>query len=98
MGRGESIPAALTRRSVRSGARSSAPRGYYATKKIVFSFDSSIADTTAHLFECSDDLLKEVKNARVCGGMHLRTSIEHGAELGKEVAKYVLRNNFQPLK
>ena len=32
-------------------------------------------------------------NARVWGGMHLRTSIEHGAELGKEIAKYVLRNN-----
>ncbi|MEO6408351.1 MAG: vanadium-dependent haloperoxidase [Burkholderiaceae bacterium] len=79
-----------------SGAVTEVLRDHYATKKIVFSFDSSVTGTT-HPFERSDDLVKEVMNARVWGGMHFRTSIDHGAELGKDVAKYVLRNNFQPV-
>ncbi len=80
-----------------SGAVAEVLRSFYDTKKIVFAFDSSVAGTTAHPFERTDDLVKEIIDARVWGGMHFRTSGEHGAELGKEVAKYIGRNHFQAL-
>ena len=79
-----------------NGAVTEVLRDFYATKKIVFSFDSSVTGMT-HPFERSDELVKEVKDARVWGGMHFRTSVEHGAELGKEVAKYIVRTHFQPV-
>ncbi len=81
-----------------SGAVAEVLRSFYDTKKVVFAFDSTVSGTTVHRVERTDDLVKEIIDARVWGGMHFRTSAEHGAELGKEVAKYIGRNYFQPIK
>jgi VCPO second helical-bundle domain len=40
---------------------------------------------------------QEVEDARVWGGMHYRTAVAHGSELGRNVADYGLKNHLQPL-
>ena len=39
----------------------------------------------------------EIRDARVWGGMHFRSSVDAGAELGKEVGKWVAKNHFRPV-
>lgn len=81
-----------------SGAVMEAVRSFYGTKKLHFTFNSTIATTVPHAYESTDDVLKEVMNARVWGGMHFRTSNEHGADLGKQVGHWVGNKHFQTVK
>ena len=80
-----------------TGALMETLRGFYGTKKISFTFTSSVSGTNPRSYESTDDKIKEVLNARVWGGMHFRTSGEHGAELGKSVAKFIAKHHFQPV-
>jgi hypothetical protein len=69
-------------------------RTFYGTKHVIFDFNSTVTGTTHH-FERTDDMVQEIGNARVWGGMHFRSSVEAGAALGKEVAKWVTKHHFQ---
>jgi PAP2 superfamily len=40
---------------------------------------------------------KEVEDARVWGGIHYRTAVAHGSELGHHVADYGLKNHLRPV-
>jgi PAP2 superfamily len=40
---------------------------------------------------------KELEDARVWGGIHYRTAVAHGSELGHHVADYGLKNYLRPL-
>jgi hypothetical protein len=40
---------------------------------------------------------QEVEDARVWGGMHYRTAVVHGSELGRSVADYGLKNYLRPV-
>jgi hypothetical protein len=44
-----------------------------------------------------NDIEKEIVDARVLGGMHFRHSSMHGAQLGRKVAKNLVKNFFQKL-
>ena len=81
-----------------SGAVMETVRSFYGTQKLKFTFNSAVASTVPHAFESTDDVVKEVMNARVWGGMHFRTSNEHGADLGKLVGQWVVKRNFQAVK
>jgi hypothetical protein len=76
------------------GSTAETLRSFYGTKKVSFSFDSTVTGTT-HDYERTDDLVRDMKNGRVWGGMHFRHSTEVGAELGKDVAKWIARHHFQ---
>jgi hypothetical protein len=78
------------------GAMAEAIRSFYGTKQVRFAFDSTITATT-HDYESTDDLVRDVRNGRVWGGMHFRHSAVVGTELGKEVAKWVAKRHFQPV-
>jgi hypothetical protein len=80
-----------------SGSTMEVLRTFYGTKNVSFDFSSAVTGTTHH-YERTDDLVQEVRNARVWGGMHFRSSVEAGAELGKDVAKWVANNNFRPVE
>ena len=41
---------------------------------------------------------QEVEDARVWGGMHYRTAVAHGGELGRTVADYGLKNYLRPVR
>jgi hypothetical protein len=80
-----------------TGALAEALRRFFGTKNITITFTSAVTGT-AHTFTSTDDLVKEVIEARVCGGMHFRTSIVHGTVLGKKVAKWIARRYFKPIE
>jgi hypothetical protein len=40
---------------------------------------------------------RELEDARVWGGIHYRTAVTHGSELGHHVADYALKNHLRPL-
>jgi hypothetical protein len=44
-----------------------------------------------------NDIEKEIVDARVLGGMHFRHSCMNGAQLGRKVAKNMVKNFFQEL-
>jgi hypothetical protein len=48
-------------------------------------------------FDRFSEVLKEVIDARVWGGIHFRTDDVHGAVIGKKVAHWVGKHYFQPL-
>jgi hypothetical protein len=54
------------------------------------------AAITEHDFTNTQDIVSEVINARVYGGMHYRTSAEHGAMIGRKVADWVADHYFRP--
>jgi len=80
------------------GATAEVIRGFYGTKKVHFTFDSTVAGTVPHVYHSTDDLVHDSRNGRVWGGMHFRNSTIVGSELGKDVAKWVAKNHFRPVK
>lgn len=79
------------------GATAEVVRGFYGTKKVHFTFDSTVAGTVPHVYDSTDDLVHDSRNARVWGGMHFRNSTIVGTELGKDVAMWVAKNHFRPV-
>jgi hypothetical protein len=54
----------------------------------------SLTGLGARYFEKVQDLDYEVKNARIWGGIHYRTSVEVGGQIGKRVEDWILAHNF----
>ena len=71
-------------------------RSFYGTTKVSFQFNSLASGTTLS-FDSTDELVKSNVDGRVFGGMHFRTSAQHGSELGKQVAKWMVKHYFQPV-
>jgi hypothetical protein len=55
-------------------------------------------DLAEHRFTNTRDMVKEIIDARVYGGMHYRTSGVHGAVIARKVADYVAKHYFQPVE
>jgi len=58
--------------------------------------NSTVTNTT-HSYESVDAFVSESALARIWGGMHFRTSTEHGATLGRNVANWVADRHFRKL-
>lgn len=48
-------------------------------------------------YESLPELVKEMEDARVWGGIHFRSADEHGTRLGRQVGEYALQNFLKPL-
>jgi hypothetical protein len=81
-----------------TGAVVESLRQFYGTKKISFTWDTLVASAVVktRTYESTDELIREVIDARVHGGMHFRSAGEAGAELGRKTAQWVMRQHFQP--
>ena len=53
---------------------------------------------TVRTYERADEMVREVSNARVWGGLHYRRSVDVGADLGRKVAGWSLERYFQAEK
>ena len=53
--------------------------------------------TSPRTYTKFNDIEKEIVDARVLGGMHFRHSGMNGAQLGRKVAKNLVKNFFQEL-
>jgi hypothetical protein len=64
--------------------------------RLRFSIDSLVTGETRS-YQRFKDVVEEVNNARVWAGFHFRYAQDDGARLGRQVARFVVRNFFQPL-
>jgi hypothetical protein len=47
-------------------------------------------------WESFSQIEKEVENARVWGGIHYRTAVEHGTHIGRQVAEFAIKTQMRP--
>jgi hypothetical protein len=84
-----------------SGATLYSMMDFFGTDKIDVTITSGRTLNGAPIpprhFERLSDVIQEIVDARVWGGIHFRTADEDGAELGKKVARYVRKHYFQPV-
>jgi hypothetical protein len=73
-------------------------RHFFGTKAITITTTSTTSpNRPSHTFTWTDDMIAEIVDARVYGGMHYRTSGVRGAVIGRKVAKWVAKHYFQPV-
>jgi hypothetical protein len=85
---------------VGSGSVAEALRAFFDTKKITISFTPVAPGYSGGeiTHNSTDDMIKEVIEGRILGGMHYRTSGRHGAVMGRKVAMWVAKHYFQPVE
>ena len=74
---------------------------YLGTNKVTWTIATSTsvvpqlvkAERTYHNLNA---IAREIYNARVWAGLHWRHSTRHGAQIGRKVEKYVVKNFFRP--
>ena len=71
---------------------------YFGTPHLDVTLTSSVAGSVPHVFDNTNKMIDEVIMARVFGGMHFQTSVEHGSTIGKKVGRLVARNHFRPVR
>ena len=69
---------------------------FFGPGRIRFSIDS-LATGETRQYKRFREVPAEVNNARVWAGFHFRYSQEDGSRIGRKVARFVVRNFFQPL-
>jgi hypothetical protein len=79
-----------------SGAMAEALNAFFGTDKIRFSLDSRVTGTVRH-YHRFHDVVTDVNKARVLAGFHFRNSDQEGAHVGRDVARFVAANFFQPI-
>jgi PAP2 superfamily len=70
---------------------------FFGTDKIEFDISSSRFPGQPRHYERFSQVLKEIIDARVWGGIHFRTADTQGAVIGKKVAQWERKHYFQPL-
>ena len=90
------FPDYVSTHSATWGAFSETLRQFFGTKKINFTMTSAVTGTTRH-FTSTDDITKEIIDARVYVGFHFRTSDVEGVVMGKKIGRLVAKNYFRPL-
>ena len=83
--------------SCASAAIAQTLRAFYGTPWVRFEFASTVAGTHPRRYQSVDELVDEIANARVWGGMHFRSSTADGARLGRSVADWVATRHFRPV-
>ena len=66
----------------------------FGTSKLAFTFASSVTGSQQE-YQSTNDLVSTIQRARIAGGMHFRSATVAGEELGKQVARHLLRRNFR---
>ena len=79
-----------------AGAVAEVIKSYNKTPNVAFTWTSPVTGT-ARSYDSVYEMVREIKDARVWGGMHFRFANEDGATLGRRTAQWVVRNYFQPV-
>jgi len=80
-----------------SNAFTESLRQFFETKKLPVTLES-VTTGTSITYDSTDDIGKDINDARIYAGFHFRTACVHGSLIGRKVAKYVARNYFQPIR
>jgi len=78
-----------------TGSLMHAVRRFYGTDNVAFDFSSTVTGTTRR-FARTTELVAEMQDGRVWGGMHYRTSTVVGTTLGRDVVNWMLEKQFRP--
>jgi hypothetical protein len=70
---------------------------FFGTDKIAFDISSPRFPGQPRHFDRFSDVLKEIIDARVWGGIHFRTADTAGAVIGRKVAHWERKHYFQPI-
>jgi len=76
-----------------TGAVTESLRNYFGTKRVELVVSSTVTGTT-RTYEKLDDLVADVENARVWGGLHFRTTMTETAKHFPKIARDVGRRHF----
>jgi hypothetical protein len=76
-----------------TGGVTTALERYFGTKHVTLSLTSSVTGTT-RTYENLDDLVEDVENARVWGGLHYRTTMRETAKHFPRIARDVGKRHF----
>jgi hypothetical protein len=68
---------------------------FFETKKVEVTLDSTVTGT-ARTFDNTDDIVKDVADARIFAGFHFRSACVHGSVIGKKVVHWVSKRHFRP--
>jgi PAP2 superfamily len=78
-----------------SGSQTEVLRGFFGTRHIGIDMSSIVTPTMpVRHFDTTDQVITEVENARVWGGIHYRNSTLVGARIGREVARWDMARAF----
>jgi len=67
---------------------------FFGTDRVRLAVDSTVTGTT-RLYKRLSLASNDVTGARIYAGLHLRNSMNDGARLGRQVADWILRDNFR---
>jgi hypothetical protein len=67
---------------------------FFGTAQVPLTLDST-ATGTSHRYRNLDEVVREVRLARVAAGLHYRHSMLDGEQLGRRVARHVIRHHFR---
>lgn len=81
-----------------STAYAEALRHFFGNSHVKVTLTSRAPNTVPHVFHDTNEMVDEIIMARVFGGMHFQTSVEHGATIGRKVGRLVARNHFRSVK
>jgi hypothetical protein len=68
---------------------------FFGTDRVRLTVDSTVTSTSRH-YRSLREVVREVRLARIAGGLHFRHSMGDGEDLGRRVAHHVTRHHFQP--
>lgn len=66
---------------------------YFGTKRVPFTISSTVVGTT-RTYQSLDDLVSDVEDARVWGGLHYRSTMTQSAKHFRKIARDVGRRHF----
>jgi hypothetical protein len=70
---------------------------FFGTKRVEVTLTSTVPGAgSPRTFESTDQMIREIVDARVYAGIHYRTSVVRGTVLGRRVAQWVSKHYFQP--
>jgi hypothetical protein len=84
-----------------TGSLANVLEAFFGTKKVTVTLTSKSVPGVAlaeHTFTKTQDIIKEVIDARVYGGMHYRTSAVHGIAIANKVSHWVSKHYFLPVR
>jgi PAP2 superfamily len=70
---------------------------FFGTKRLPGGIDLIGGTPNTHHFDSTDQIIREIIDARVYNGVHYRTSVIQGSILGHKVAQWVARYYFKPV-
>ena len=73
-------------------------RTFFGTNKLTLNVTSSRFPGETRTFTKIQQPLKELVEARIWAGLHFRTADEQAKKLGRQVARYMAKHYFQPLR